>query len=246
VVDDPGDSLADRAGIDTVVSSVSYTLGAGLEHLTLAGTAAIHATGNALGNTIAGNAASNLLAGGDGIDTVSYAAAGARVVVSLALAAAQNTQGAGTDTLTGFENLLGSAFHDVLTGSAGANLLNGGAGNDRLVGAGGRDVLIGGTGADLFDFNAPAESPRGATRDVVSDFSAAQGDRIDLATIDARTTQAGDQAFTFIAGAAFSGVAGQLRFAAGILEGDVNGDALADLQISLVGVTTLDAASLLL
>jgi serralysin len=41
------------------------------------------------------------------------------VTVSLAVAGAQNTVGAGSDTLTGIENLTGSSFNDVLTGDAG-------------------------------------------------------------------------------------------------------------------------------
>ena len=45
---------------------------------------------------------------------------------------AQNTIGAGSDTLTNFENLTGSGFNDTLTGNASANILNGGAGNDTI------------------------------------------------------------------------------------------------------------------
>lgn len=61
----------------------------------------------------------------------------AGVKVNLSLSAAQNTVGAGLDTLAGFENLTGSKFDDNLTGDAGANVLAGGLGND---------VLNGGTG----------------------------------------------------------------------------------------------------
>ena len=43
---------------------------------------------------------------------------------------AQNTVGAGTDTLFNFENLTGSAFNDTLTGNGSANILSGLAGND--------------------------------------------------------------------------------------------------------------------
>jgi Ca2+-binding RTX toxin-like protein len=73
------------------------------------------------------------------------------VTVSLALqGAAQNTVNAGTDTLSGFENLLGSAFNDSLTGDANANTLSGGAGDDTLnpgANAGGTvDLLDGGPG----------------------------------------------------------------------------------------------------
>ena len=59
VVDLPGDRAQEAAneGYDRVRSSVSFALGANIEELTLTGTAAINGTGNALANTITGNAA---------------------------------------------------------------------------------------------------------------------------------------------------------------------------------------------
>ena len=57
-------------------------------------------------------------------------AAASRVKVSLALTTAQDTGGAGTDTLTGIENLLGSRYNDTLIGGLGADILDGGAGTD--------------------------------------------------------------------------------------------------------------------
>lgn len=76
------------------------------------------------------------------------------MTVSLASAAAQNTGGAGTDTLSGIENLIGSNFGDVLTGNSGDNTLSGLAGNDTLIGNGGNDILSGGDGADTFKWQA--------------------------------------------------------------------------------------------
>jgi trimeric autotransporter adhesin len=71
-VDNTQDSIEENAneGTDTVRSSVSYTLGANIEHLTLSGSAAINATGNALDNTLAGNNAQNVLTGDAGNDTL--------------------------------------------------------------------------------------------------------------------------------------------------------------------------------
>ena len=104
-------------------------------------------TGSNFDDTLEGNAGNNTLVGGAGIDTVSYAHAtsganGQGVTVNLALTSAQNTIRAGTDTLSGFENLTGSQFNDTLTGTSGNNVINGLAGNDRLTGAGGNDTFL--------------------------------------------------------------------------------------------------------
>ena len=87
--------------------------------------------------------------GAAGSDTASYADAASAVTVSLAhQGAAQNTIGAGVDTLSNFENLTGSAFNDTLTGDGNANFLSGLAGNDALLGGAGNDALAGAAGND--------------------------------------------------------------------------------------------------
>jgi serralysin len=155
----------------------------------------------------------------------------------------------GNDRLDGGaanDRLFGEAGNDILTGGLGNDRLDGGIGNDRLhggagndflIGGRGRDILIGGLGADRFDFNATNESPRGAGRDLVS-FRHVDGDKIDLSSIDARLDTPGNQAFQFIGGLAFSGVDGQLRFSGGILQGDTNGNGVADIEIRIVGALT--------
>ena len=116
----------------------------------------------------------------------------------------------------------------------------GGAGGDYLDGGTGSDQLEGGAGADRFYFRTAAE----AAGDTITDFSVAQGDRIDLRAIDANASLLGDQGFGWIGGASFGNVAGQLRFAGGMLEGDVDGNGVADLQITLSGVASLSAANI--
>jgi Ca2+-binding RTX toxin-like protein len=96
-----------------------------------------------------GGAGDDAMDGGAGTDTVSYRRAASGVVVSLALAAPQAT-GAGMDTITGVENLMGSQHGDALTGDSGANVLTGLAGNDTLDGNGGADTLVGGEGDDIY------------------------------------------------------------------------------------------------
>lgn len=99
-------------------------------------------TGSDQANTIEGAGGGDTLDGRGGIDTVSYASAGAAVKVNLGNSGAQNTGGAGTDTLTGFENVTGSAYRDTLTGTGGANVVDGGRGADTMNGGGGDDTYL--------------------------------------------------------------------------------------------------------
>jgi len=113
--------------------------------------------GNADANVIEGGLGNDRLVGGAGNDTASYASATSGVAVSLTLqGSAQNTGAAGIDTLTGFQNLLGTAFNDTLTGDATENTLTGGTGNDILNPgantAGTVDLLDGGAGNDTASF----------------------------------------------------------------------------------------------
>jgi len=71
IVDDPGDSVVevfDYYAIDTVQSSVSYTLDQFVENLTLTGGATVDGTGNEIDNLVSGNGAANRLGGGAGSD----------------------------------------------------------------------------------------------------------------------------------------------------------------------------------
>jgi serralysin len=98
-----------------------------------------------------GGAGNDVLIGGVGNDTAEYDTATAGVTVSLAITTAQATGGAGVDTLSGFEQLSGSAFNDLLSGSAGDDFLWGKDGNDKLAGGGGIDGLDGGNGDDTLN-----------------------------------------------------------------------------------------------
>lgn len=145
-------------------------------------------------------------------------------------------------TFKNIENVVGSVFVDTIRGSVGDNLLDGGAGNDMLDGRAGNDTLIGGVGADTltggagfdrFCFGSTDESFLGRV-DVIADFTRGQ-DIIDLSAIDANTRILGDQGFTYIADQAFHRVAGELRYANGLIQGDVNGDGYVDMEIQIRG-----------
>ena len=153
--------------------------------------------GGAGNDTLIGGAGNDTLNGGAfGSDTASYADATAGVTVSLAISTAQNTVGAGTDTLINFENLIGSNLNDTLTGNSGPNILSGGAGNDTLIAAVGNDTLNGGDGNDRLNGGAGNDSLDGGVgtdsfvfdtafgKDTVTGFVAtgAAHDTIDFST----------------------------------------------------------------
>ncbi|MCC5660145.1 hypothetical protein LC608_24840 [Nostoc sp. XA010] len=136
LVDTTRDTITEAAnsGTDTVRSSVSYTLGANLENLTLREGGNITGTGNNLSNFIFGNTSNNTLNGGGGDDTL--------------------------DGSDGNDILNGGNGNDSLQGGPGNEVLNGGAGDDILIGAfpgsplppgiGETDRFTGGAGADIF------------------------------------------------------------------------------------------------
>lgn len=138
--------------------------------------------------------------------------------------------------------------NDILTGANRSDVINGYAGNDEITGGLARDVLTGGLGADDFNYRSVAESARGATRDRITDFAPGIDD-IDLSAIDANGAASG-HTFLYRGTAAFTGVAGQLRWynSGGntFVEGDTNGDRVADIQIELAGTKTLSAGDFIL
>ncbi len=244
--------------------------GGNVENLTLTGIAAINATGNARNNVLTGNSAANTLTGAGGSDTLDGGAGADTMIggigndiyfVDAVTDVVTELAGQGTDTVrssidyalkANFETLILTGAAGISgTGTAAANTITGNSGNNIIRGAGGRDVLTGADGNDTFKYNAITDSGLTAgTRDVISDF-VQSADRIDLLVIDANGALAGN-AFTFIAAkdAAFTGVAGELRHitsgANTIVEGDTNGDAVADFQIQLTGAFTLTGADFIL
>lgn len=139
------------AGTDTVFAFENLTGSAYNDVLT--GNAGANTINGGNGNdTIQGGDGNDTLNGGSGTDRVTYAAAAAGVTVNLATTSAQNTGGAGTDTLSSFENLTGSAFADILTGTSSANSIDGGGGDDVIDGGAGNDTLIGGSGTDRLTY----------------------------------------------------------------------------------------------
>ncbi len=206
VVDDAGDVVTELpgGGADTVLSSVTLALPNEVENLKLTGltgTEAINGSGNGLNNLIIGNAGNNVLNGGAGVDTVSYAYAAAGVTVRIDLAPVVNaTGGAGTDRLINFENIIGSAYNDTLTGSAGNNVIEGGAGNDVLDGGAGSDTASYATAGAAVTVNLGFATPQntgGAGMDTLRNFEYLIGSRFN----DTLTGDAGNNVLKGGAGA---------------------------------------------
>jgi serralysin len=142
----------------------------------------------------------------------------------------------GDDHLIGQEvsiTMYGGNGNDLLVGGRADDVIYGESGNDRLLGYFGADELWGGAGSDTFYFAID-----GAT-DRVRDFERGI-DKLDVTGADANLSAAGDQAFTFIGAASFSGKAGELRVYSDnnsyVVAGDVDGDRVADLVINLGSV----------
>ncbi|MBV1691089.1 VCBS domain-containing protein [Novosphingobium sp. G106] len=147
------------------------------------------------------------------------------------------------------EMLFGLGGNDTLFGMAGNDQLFGGDGNDVLNGGGGIDALTGGTGADRFVFNAITDSTV-ANPDTILDFQeGVAGELIDLSAIDARTTVAGDQAFLGVANSTTVTANSINWFVSGgdtFIQGDVNGNNVADFAIKLAGIHVLAASNFVL
>ena len=145
--------LAGAVTVDLSLTGAQDTGAGGIDTLStvenLVGTSFGDAlTGNLDANSLTGGEGIDTLDGGAGSDTASYADAVSAVTVNLALAGAQNTGGAGVDTLISIEGLAGSAFNDTLRGSSESNDLTGADGDDILIGNAGNDTLAGGDGFD--------------------------------------------------------------------------------------------------
>lgn len=265
IVDNVDDVVTEAAteGTDTVRTSLTaFTLLDNLENLVMTGTGDLSAAGNAADNSLTTGAGDDTLTGGDGNDLL-IAGAGddslvgglgddVYVVDSVDDVVVENA-GEGTDTIrtslasmvlaADLENLsyIGTAAFTG-TGNAANNLITGGVGDDSLNGAGGVDSLAGGSGADLFIVSTLADSPAGAGITIL-DFVGAFGDQLNLAGVDANVGTANDDAFIWLDSAVFTNVAGQLRWGIvgtdTVLQGDTDGDGIADLEVILSGVSSV-------
>jgi Ca2+-binding RTX toxin-like protein len=145
----------------------------------------------------------------------------------------------------GKDDLFGGKGNDQLEGGSEDDKIDGGIGDDTVIGGSGKDSMRGGLGRDKFSFSRTSDSLATDKRDTILDFQS-KVDQIVLTAIDANTKTTANDAFTYIGSKAFVGKAGELRYSAGIISADVNGDKKADFQVGLQGAPALLAVDFLL
>ncbi|MEI7473596.1 MAG: calcium-binding protein [bacterium] len=170
IVDNIGDVVIENVneGTDTINTSVSYTLSANVENLTLIETDNIDAIGNELNNILIGNASNNIIDGCFGADVMSGGAGNDTYIIDNTGDIVTESTNSGVDTAlstinyilaNNIENLIlagsddingtGNTLNNIITGNDGNNILNGGAGIDTLVGGFGNDTYIVDTITDI-------------------------------------------------------------------------------------------------
>ncbi|GGX59694.1 hypothetical protein GCM10007385_31140 [Tateyamaria omphalii] len=203
------DSLSGGAGSDDLTGgSGNDTLSGGSDDDQLDGGSGSDVLQGGLGaDSLNGGSGADVLDGGDGADTLD-GGSGDDIL----------SGGEGRDTLkggSGNDDLNGGADKDYLNGGSGDDVLDGGAGNDRIYLGAGNDVATGGAGADRFVFRS---NDIDGAMDVITDFSVAEGDRLDFRSLD---LDAGD-----------ADMSAWFNTNVSVVEGD-------DVQIELGGGTTL-------
>lgn len=167
-------ALSGGGGHDTINGGAGHDVVSGGEgNDTLYGsTGNDRVRGDAGNDSLRGNADNDTVDGGTGSDTVSYDYATGRVTASPSRASGP---GVGSDTMTGIENIIGSAYSDHLSGNSAANVISAGGGNDTLIGSGGGDRLLGGSGADVLRGDSGSDRIDGGAGTDRASFTTATG-----------------------------------------------------------------------
>ncbi len=195
IVDSISDTVTENAneGVDTVQSSVAFTLGTNVENLTLTGSSSVNGTGNTLDNYITGNTGANILTGGAGNDTLDGGTGTDTLVgglgndiyiVDVISDVVTENVNEGIDTVlsrttvdytlaANIENLTldradnmngtGNSLDNIINGTAYVNVIYGLDGNDTIFGLAGNDTLYGGDGNDSLDGGSGIDSMTGGT-----------------------------------------------------------------------------------
>jgi Ca2+-binding RTX toxin-like protein len=252
---DGDDSLNGNYGCDSLVSGDGNDVlygGDGDDYL-------YAASGN---DSVNGGAGNDIIIGGDGegndryegglgFDTIKYTSAVSSITVDLIKSEAKSSFGndlahIGIDSIKGIENVVAGDFDDLIKGDSNLNILTGGLGVDSLYG--GNDRV-----KDIFNFDSIFDSKLNLARDKIFNF-VSKIDDIDLIDIDANSNIVGDQTFLFSNQTAKANsiwfksvdVDGYKTTKDVVVYGDVNGDTVADFEIGLIGVSSLNAMDFIL
>lgn len=138
----------------------------------------------------------------------------------------------------GQDRLIGRQGNDALSGGRGGDVLTAADGKDWLQGGEGSDRMTGGKGADFFAWEA--KDAKSSWRDTITDFQGNKGDRLGITAILDGDNPFENPGWNYIDKHAFTGSTAELRFFGGCLQGDVDGDRQADLNIWLPHVAVFN------
>lgn len=253
-----GSSMNGGTGTDTlVVSATTNSLAAltGIEAIQMASNSNLTLTGSQFANGLANNTSVT----GSGSLTVNMEAGvnflSQNFVFSGGGVGVTVNGTSGTDIIksgTSVHTIDAGGGNDQIRGGTAADTINGGDGNDKIIGFTGADVITGGTGADQFRYMFDTDSGTGVNADRITDYEIGV-DRMNFSLLDTNPGLAGVQGFAFVGNGAFSGGgAASIRYADSgadlLVQCDINGDGVADMEIILQGQAggTLTAADFIL
>lgn len=223
--------------------------------------------GNNGRDTLYGNSGDDTLNGGAGSDTMRGGSGDDLYIVGVSDDVVEELAGEGRDMVRSYvgtyalgdnvEDLdlgsgstagTGNALANLITGNDGDNVLSGLGGRDTIVGGAGQDIITLGDARDVVVFGEGDSGPTADTRDIVADFASGK-DRLDLCSIDADTTTAGNQAFHYVGTGALT-QAGDIGYRIygdrAVIVADTDGNGGADLTIELTGLAVMSNTDFIL
>jgi len=184
-------------------------------------------------------------AAGETSKTITVAIAG-DTAAELNESFAVTLSGAQAGVAIGTASAVGIVYNDDFVSTAASQALSGTTNADVFLLGGGLDTVTGRAGLDLFLFQPAAIGDAAASATTMEDFSRPLGETLDLSAIDAIAATPGNDAFTFIGTAPFSGTPGELRWqdlgTSRLIQGNVTADTTADLTIFVKATGPVDAS----
>ena len=220
-------SLYGGDGNDTIIAGGGTAYGGNGDDVLIGRRFGLDLFGEAGNDVLLSGTNAEKLDGGDGNDTASYVTATSGVTASLQGGIGTVGDAAG-DTYVSIENLTGSNSGDVLTGDGNANILTGG---------GGGDTLTGGGGADRFVYFAASDFNPAGLSERITDFSSAQGDKIDISALPGTFTFVNFTIANPFVGGGTPSLSMQFGGGEWRIGFDANGDNVEDFRLFLVDPT---------